>query len=162
MIVYAKCLNYFKKSKKDYTCKFLSNGSSIVANRTVSGIENYPCKFHNWRTCSDIQILADPKDTSIYKPNPLIQTSYPQTFQCFRSFGSDAIGLANNAIGDLGFSAVGNTVRDWNLKYPAKFQPGAQLFCVIVSTAAPNSCELCRLNCGYPDKTCPDYCLCSW
>ena len=73
------------RKNSDYTCKFLSNGTNIQVNQTVSGLENYPCKFLNWRTCSDIQIVSSSSNSNTaYKPNPLVQKSFPQTFQCFQ------------------------------------------------------------------------------
>ena len=63
---------------------------------------------------------------------------------------------------DFSYGVQKSAVINWKVPYPAKFQPGAQLFCIINSTAPPNSCEVCRQNCGSPDKICPDVGFCSW
>lgn len=138
-----------------FPCTF-ANGTAVSTDFILAD-GRYACPTQSFKSCADIKITKNPSDNAVYRPNPVAPVqNYPPTFQC--PWNSYNFGVTSTDPNVKPFPL--NTSPD-----PYKFKPDAGIVCFLPianNKYTQANCDLCRLNCMTPDKTCPSFCNCRW
>ena len=66
-------------------------------------MKRFVCPADSRRSCADIKIAANPADTAVYKPSPIVvdETNFPKTFTCLLPYDGYYATLLKYSVPDI-------------------------------------------------------------